>query len=185
MRLRRADLLQTALANRDLVRLTRGFDEVTVKGYVLAVGDAHFLVALVSDQLRFDGFACFRVKDLKSIEVDPYRKFAEAALKKRGLRRPRVPRVHLETTRVILESASAISPLVTLHREEVDPEVCHIGQVIGTNRTQVALLEISPHAVWEQAAATYALREITRIDFGGSYEEALLLVGGQSGVPYP
>lgn len=100
----------------------------------------------------------------------------QTALANRG--RPRVPRVHLETTRTILESVSAISPLVTLHREEVDPEACHIGQVIGTNRTQVALLEISPHAVWEQTAATYALREITRIDFGGSYEEALLLVGG-------
>jgi hypothetical protein len=184
MRLKRADLLQTALANRDLVRLTRGFDDVTAKGYVLAVGRAYFLVALVSDQLRFDGFACLRVKDLKSIDADPYRTFSEAALKQRGLRRPRVPRLTMDTARTILESACAICPLVTLHREEVDPEVCHIGQVVSTNRTQVALLEISPHAVWDQTATSYPLREITRIDFGGSYEEALLLVGGQSGVPY-
>ena len=185
MKPNRAKQLQAALAHRDLIRVTRGFDDVTVKGYVLAVGRAYFLVALVSDQLRFDGFACLRVKDLKSIEVDPYRVFSEAALKKRGLRRAKVPRLTLDTARTILESARAICPLVTLHREEVDPEVCHIGQVVGTNRTQVALLQISPHAHWDLTPTSYPLREITRIDFGGGYEEALLLVGGQSGVPYP
>ena len=180
MRLSRAQQLQAALASRTFVRLTRRFEDSRIRGYVLAVGHAHFLLALVSDRVWFDGFECFRIKDLKSIEEDPYRAFAETALKKRGQRRPRTPRLDMTSIRTILESAGAISALVTVHREEVAPDVCHIGQVVGTNRSQIALLEIGPDARWDRTATTYSLREITRINFGGSYEEALSLVGGPS-----
>ena len=86
----------------------------------------------------------------------------------------------MDTTKSILESAGAIYPLVTIHREEAEADVCHVGQVVATNRTQVALLEIGPDARWDRKASMHALREITRINFGGSYEDALLLVGGAS-----
>jgi hypothetical protein len=180
MQLSRVSQLERALASRGFVRLTRKFEDSYVRGYVLAVGRSHFLLALVSDRVVFDGFECFRIRDLKSIEADPHRTFAEAALKKRGLRRPRTPRLDLDSTRTILESAGALWPLVTIHREEVAPEVCYIGQVVGTNRTQVALREIGPDATWDQTATAHSLREITRISVGGSYEEALFLVGGAS-----
>jgi hypothetical protein len=180
MRLGRATLLANALANQDFIRLTRRFESGYVRGYVLAVQRSHFLLALVSDRVWFDGFECFRTKDVKSIEVDPYRAFAEAALGKRGLCRPSMPRLSMGTTRTILESAGDSYPLVTIHREELAPDVCHIGKVVGTNRIQVALLEIGPDAIWDKRATAYSLREITRISFGGSYEEALSLVGGKS-----
>ncbi|HEX7424334.1 MAG TPA: hypothetical protein VF311_10690 [Terriglobales bacterium] len=35
-----------------------------------------------------------------------------------------------------------------------------------------------PDACWDDKPETYRLREITRVDFGGDYEEALRLVGG-------
>ena len=38
--------------------------------------------------------------------------------------------------------------------------------------------EIGPDAVWEEEAETYRVAQITRVDFGGAYEEALYLVGG-------
>jgi hypothetical protein len=42
----------------------------------------------------------------------------------------------------------------------------------------VSLLEIGPDAAWDNESETYRLSEITRVDFGGDYEEALHLVGG-------
>ena len=39
-------------------------------------------------------------------------------------------------------------------------------------------LEIDPDAVWEQKPTKINLSDITRVDFGGQYEEALHLVGG-------
>lgn len=43
---------------------------------------------------------------------------------------------------------------------------------------RVSLLEIGPGASWDDQPNEYKLRDITRIDFGGDYEQALHLVGG-------
>ena len=40
------------------------------------------------------------------------------------------------------------------------------------------LLEINPDASWDAEPREYRLRDITRVDFGGDYEDALHLVGG-------
>jgi hypothetical protein len=69
---------------------------------------------------------------------------------------------------------------VTIHREKVDPDVCAIGRVVEVKDGRVSLLEINPDATWNAKPKDYQLRDITRVDFGGEYEEALQLVGGRS-----
>jgi hypothetical protein len=68
--------------------------------------------------------------------------------------------------------------VVTIHRENVDPDICQIGRVVAVDKDKVRLLEINPDASWDSRPLVYRTREITRIDFGGSYEDALMLVGG-------
>ena len=41
------------------------------------------------------------------------------------------------------------------------------------SKGHVSLLEIGPDADWDDRLETYNLREVTRIDFGGDYEQAL------------
>ena len=170
--------LEQSIADARLVRLKRRVEDFPLRGYVLATGSDHVLVAVVSDRIRYDGFTCLRRVDLKSVKDDPYADFAEEALRRRGAQRPPTPALSLESTRTILESASILFPLVTIHREKADPDVCHIGKVVATNRSRVKLLEIDPHAHWHETATSIALKGITRIDFGGDYEDALSLVGG-------
>jgi hypothetical protein len=134
---------------------------------------------LVSDRIRFDGFECFRVNDVKNLEPDPYAAFAEAALKKRRLRRPKKPRVSVDSVERLLLSAGRAFPLVTIHRESIDPDVCWIGRVLGVNRGRVSMLEINPDATWDKTPTEYRLNGITRVNFGGDYEKALHLVGGR------
>lgn len=162
-----------------IVRFTRPFEQGSVSGYVLDIGPKFFLVALVSDAIRFDGFQCFRRSDVRRLQVPgKYAAFAEAALKKRGERIPKKPPVAVTTVSELLLMASRAFPLITIHRESVDPDVCHIGHVVDVRNGRVSLLEIGPDAVWEETPETYRLNEITRVDFGGGYEEALHLVGG-------
>lgn len=104
--------------------------------------------------------------------------FLEASLRLRRLRKPSKPRVRLKSMSTALRSASRAFPLVTIHREVVDRGACHIGQVASLDSRRVALLEIDPGAEWDQEPTLYRLSEITRVDFGGGYEEALALVGG-------
>jgi len=79
-----------------------------------------------------------------------------------------------------LRSAGRAFPLVAIHREKVDPDVCHIGRVVNIKRGRVVLLEIRPDATWEDGPSEYRLNEITRVNFGGDYENALHIVGGDA-----
>lgn len=166
------------MEKRTLVRITRRFEDSGIRGYVSGVGARFFLLTVVSDRLRFDGFECFRVGDLISLQKDPYVAFAEAALKARGERRPRKPRIALDSIEDLLLSSSRAFPLITISQEKVDPDVCHIGRVAEISRGRVSLLEITPNATWETKPEQYAIKEITRVNFGGDYEGALHAVGG-------
>jgi hypothetical protein len=44
----------------------------------------------------------------------------------------------------------------------------------------VTLQEVTPDAEWENTLTKFTCSQITRVDLGGSYEAALLLVQGAS-----
>ena len=100
-----------------IVRFSRRFEDFAIRGYVLDVGPRLFLLALVNDRIRFDGFECFRVGDVRDLTPDPYGAFAEAALEKRRERKPKTPRVSVASIEELLLSAGRAFPLVTIHRE--------------------------------------------------------------------
>ena len=175
----RSTKLAAALRDKTLVKFTRPFEEGSVNGYIVDLGPRWILLALVGDGIRYNGFQCFRLADIRELQVpDPYAAFVEAALKKRGQRMPKKPRVAVASIDELLLSANRSYPLVTIHREKVDPDVCYIGRVVQVEDGHVSLLEINPDATWETQPKQYRLRDITRVDFGGAYEDALHLVGG-------
>jgi hypothetical protein len=161
------------------IRFNRRFEDGFIRGYVLDVGPRFFLLSLVSDRVRFDGFECFRISDVRNLRPDPYAAFAEAALKKRGEHKPKKPHVSVASIGAILLSANRVFPLVTIHRERTEPHICHIGRVSSVRNSRVSLLEIGPDAKWDASASEYRIREITRANFGGDYEDALHVVGGE------
>jgi hypothetical protein len=173
-----AQQLENMISGRRLVQFRRRFEESLIHGYVLDVGPEFFLLALVSDRIWFDGFECFRIGDIYDLAPDRRVAFVEAALEKRGERLQDELPISLASVESLLATASQAFPLVAIHREEVDPDVCHIGRVVGIARGQVSLLEINPDATWDEQPISYRLREITRVNFGGDYENALHLVGG-------
>jgi len=171
--------LEAAVRRRQLIRFWRPFEEGSVHGYVLAAGPQWFLLALVGDGIRFNGFQCFRRRDVRNLQMPhSHVRFVEAALRKRGERVPRRPRVNVLSLEGLLRSANRLFPLVTIHREQVDPGACWIGRVRDVDKKRVAMLEIDPDACWHHAPTDYRLSEITRVDFGGDYEDALSIVGG-------
>jgi len=170
--------LAEAMRLRRFVRFSRRFEDSRIRGYVLDVGPRFFLLSLVSDRIWFDGFECFRIADVKGVGPDPYSRFVESALKRRGELRPKKPRVSVKSIDDLLLSAGRAFPLVTIHREQIEPNVCWIGRVQDVDRGRVSLLEINPDATWDENPNEFKLSEITRVNFGGDYENALFLVGG-------
>ncbi len=174
----KAALLRKAMRDRQLVRFDRRFEKWRARGYVQAVGPSFFLLALVSDRLHFDGYECFRIGDISGLVPDPYAAFAEAALNKRGEKLGRPPRVDVSNIETIVRTAGKVFPLLTIHIERIDPDVCYIGKVRDVDDRRLLLQEIRPSASWHIEPTPYLLRRITRVSFGGDYEGALHLVGG-------
>jgi hypothetical protein len=166
-----------ALTSRTLVRIERSLESCYVDGYVVAVAKKWFVMLVLGDGVTFVGYQAYRLADLAVLTSPaPYAAFQEAVIRKRKLRRTIPRKLDFSSTAALLSSANAKFPLITIHCEEKDPELCHIGRVAATSRTSVMLNEVTPSATWENGFSTYPLAQITRIDFGGPYEEALALV---------
>lgn len=176
--LQRAATIASA-GRKQLVRFTRPFEQGTLSGYVLDLGPQFFLLALVDETIRFNGFVCVRVQDVRRLKVPaPYAAFIKAALHVRGEKIPKRSRLGLASLKEVLVTAGRAFPVITVHREKIAPDVCHIGRVIACDEKNLSLLEIGPDADWDDAPTIYKLREITRVDFGGGYEDALSMIGG-------
>src|SRR5262245_51377382 len=112
----RSTKLAAALGDKTLVKFTRPFEHGSVNGYVLDVGPRWFLLALVGDGIRFNGFQCFRLSDVRNLQLPhPYATFTESALKKRGERLPKKLRVNVASIEELLLSANLLFPLVAIH----------------------------------------------------------------------
>ena len=127
-----------ARAHREklLVAFTRPFEQGSILGYVVDIGPKFFLMTMIApDEFRFNGFSCLRLADVRNLSVPhKYSAFVETALKKLRERLPKKPHVVLGSLSELLLSASEHFPLVTIHRERVNPEVCYIGRVDSISR---------------------------------------------------
>ncbi len=163
-----------------LVRVQRAaFDETWMNGYVVDVGSRLFAFEIVTPGVRFDGMACMRNADVSLLENEPHAAFFERALEARGSIRASAAPVNLQSVAGLVESAGRAFPVIALHvPAEENKYDCFIGKVVGVNEDTVDFHHITPDGEWEDGLLEIPFSEIVRVDFGGDYEEALLLAAG-------
>jgi hypothetical protein len=171
--------LEAARREGVVVEFERRFGAGKFRGLVLDVTDRWFLLANLNDAIRPEGLSCLRLADVRKLSVPAKNAdFYLAAMKRRDDHWPSNPGTDLRNVEHMLKSAQQHSPLVTVHIEREIREACYIGRVLATTAETLSLLEITPQAEWDREPTEFRLRDITRIDVGGAYEEALYLVGG-------
>jgi hypothetical protein len=175
----RADLEAAATA-QSLVRVVRSIrcsDEL--EGFVVGLGVKWLLLALLDGNIYLNGFVALRLRDVTKVQQrGGIGSFVGRALTLRGHWPPTAPAIDLDTVGGVIRSAGEAAPLVTLHVEADDPNVCLIGRPAGITGRSVQLREITPEAEWKDRPTKWKLADVTRVEFGGRYEEALALVGG-------
>lgn len=172
--------LEQARAADEIARIYRaGLDDGWVDGFVVALGPEFFALEILDKAVRLDGFNCLRYADVTECLVPaPHENFIRKALAARDAKRFEAFSVELTSLASLLVTASGVFPLVTIHLEGNETG-CFIGKVLAIESGELKLLHITPDAEWEDDPTPYALRGITRVDFGGGYEEALHLAAGQ------
>ncbi|GAA5022613.1 hypothetical protein [Kitasatospora paranensis] len=171
-----ADRLDRAIRTGAPVRLHRSITGAErIDGFVVAATGAWTLLAHCPE-VDLDGWTAVRTGDITKVRLhgDPT-SLAVRALCRRGRWPVAAPAqaLALDSLPLLLESAGRDFGLVTLHAEGKRPDVCWIGAVVGLRRKSVRLLEVDTEARWEAEPTRFPSKHITRVDFGGRYEETL------------
>lgn len=174
--------IKAALLELDFGRQVRVYREVFeeghVDGFLVGLGREWFALHVVNASVHLDGFSCMRYADVTELHAPPpFGDLTDKVLSKRGERVSGRLSVKLDTVQALLESVPRKHRLVTLYLEEVDPEVCYVGEVLRFEGGDLVLRYINPAGVWSEDLDRYSLAELTRVDFGGGYLEALAIVG--------
>lgn len=173
------DRLTAVRDGQDLVLLERRGHLDQVEGYVVEVGEKWLTVAVLDASIVLNGHAFLRIDDVKRVRGRNNADMVRQALTHRRQWPPAPPRtsVDLDDTRALLESL-AEEPLVTIMPEGDDPDVCYIGAPVRLGARSYRLLEVTPRGVWSTKATKHRIDAISRVEIGGQYEQALLLVAG-------
>ena len=174
--------LRKSVDENILVRIERGDFEDScpeLEGKVVSFSDSIVCVAVLDDRVRFNGFDIFYREQITDIESPaPHAGFYDAALRLRDEAIPQAPPLDLSSMRSVLESATEVAPLLVIHREADEPEVCEIGQVTSLGDESFEMREIDPDAEWDDDRSEFPYEDVTRVSYGGEYEAALALVAG-------
>jgi hypothetical protein len=171
--------LTEAADQERVVRVRRGIRRADkLEGYVVGIGRRWFLLHLLSPDIFLNGYSALRIADVNQVkDLGGTESFPARALALAGEKPRRLPEVELSSARTLLATAGAISPVVSIHTERIEPDVCYVGRPLSATK-RLRLLEVTPQATWESAPSRWAYNDITRVDFGGRYEQALHEVAG-------
>ena len=159
----------------DLLR--ENIDSHEITGYVVDLSSDFVLIHFKSNAITLDGYTIVRIQDITRVEDKPKRgEFYMEALKLRGYTPKRPAGINLNSAASILESVNKHYPLVTVHREGIINDECTVGRIEKLTDKTVILQWLTPSAQWDGYSPRYRLTNITKIDFGGLYEDALALV---------
>lgn len=169
---------------RTFLRIQRAeLDPEHVTGAVVAASSKLLALAVLSDGVRPNGFTVVRRADLTQLFApDPYAPFLTRALKLRGDKLTRWPKLDLTSWQSLMTGAAKRFPLLTVQLEIAHPDGCFIGRPVAMTPRSTTFLTLGPDARWDrEQLEKLAWKDVTRVDFGGEYEQALALVAGADG----
>jgi hypothetical protein len=169
--------MSTALDNRTLMKVRSRYESEGATGYVVGLGTRWALLHIVNDDVAEDGFLATSLEMVAEIEpVDPEQSFIPRVM---AMRPPTAspPDVDLDDTRGLLQTAQCSFPLLTIQTEQHHPGACYIGRIASLDEDTALFHLVSPAGEWDEQDE-YPYESITRVGFGGRYEEALALAAG-------
>jgi hypothetical protein len=163
--------LQDAFDNETLLDIRRKRDDFNWCGFVVGLSEEWILLnVLDTNTMQMNGYSAILLKHIEKVREE--KDAPSVALRLRGISPAQQPDILLIDLPGLLSSADAHFPLVTIHIEDKDPDVCYIGRVLRTSRRKVTLRRIDRRAIWLESKK-YEFGDITRVDFGDGYARAL------------
>ena len=155
-----------------------------IGGFIVDFSDALVLLHNLNvDTFALNGYTVIRVDDITRYRIFSRQTYWRArAAAHFGLEPKRPVGITLESLPKLLTSINERYPLITFHREEKNPDVCYIGPVLSMTERTVTIDDLNASCEWT-GSRRLKFDDITRIDFGGGYEEALAVTASKRRKP--
>lgn len=162
-----------------LVRFRRKpLDESWLYGFVLACSETLTLLHLLETAtFTLNGYSVIRNEDVSLFAVydRPAYYYESKVLRLKGIRPQPQPEISIGNLSDLLTSIDRLYPLFTIHRELMNDDCCFVGSLAAITAKTFTLDEVDDCGEWI-GPRRYRFSDITKIDFGGGYEDALALV---------
>lgn len=169
-------ILNAALKKGYALRFRRRQNSFNEYGYPVGIGEEWALFHVIEpDVMTLNGYMAVRVDDLEKVEPDT--DFLMRALAALGEKPLVQPEISLNDLSSLLQSANARFPLVNIHLEDSRPGECYVGRVARVGKNRAHLWDISANARWRKTTYSYPLKDITLVEFGDGYTNALWMLG--------
>ena len=165
--------LELAYTTESLTWVRRECDARPWRGFVVGISETLVLFhVLNSGTMHLNGYTAIRLKDILECTEDDT--FAPAALKLMGERPRPQPDLLLVDLPGLLSSVGAHFPLMEIFQEKTGGSF-YIGRMVRFGKKKVHFQAVSRGGEWGELVK-FACRDISRIDFGDGYDQALWLV---------
>lgn len=174
--------IREAIERASLLRFVRSRFEAPgahLVGVPVAVGSQWVVVARMDDAIRLDGFDALRMSDLTEVNLTfQSRSFYCRALRWKRARVSSQSGLQLTSARAVLHSVQRSHALIVIEREATQMDGADIGRIVRFSTRSCSLRSMSPSAEWNRSPEIVLYADVTRVGFGGEYEETLAAVGG-------
>jgi hypothetical protein len=145
-----------------------------ISGFVVDVSESLILLQRCDwDTFQFNGYSVIRSEDVASYRFFDKKEYWKFRAAQHFKLKPKAPAgVLISSLPVLLESAAKIFPLLTIHREKINSEVCYIGKLTAVSRKTFTIEDLNCNAEWT-GPRQFKFSDVTLVDFGGGYENAL------------
>jgi hypothetical protein len=171
-----SQLLRRARAAGEFVQIERSIPQADlVIGYVVAVGTRWALVSVVSDGAP-NGWVAVRVEDIVTVDQAAGGRFVQRGLASQAAWPAAAPSNALAlsgSVQALVMSAASAFPVLTLYVERQDPACIIVGRPAGWAEGYLLWQEMNLSAAWDEGASSWDPAQITRLDVGGQYVDAL------------
>lgn len=161
--------------SRHLFEVKRRLKDVgSTVGFIVASSDSLIVLhELDMHTFRLNGYTVLRDQDISQYrfftnaedwQFRAVRHFHLSPIRPAGLSAPSLPE--------LLKSIAEHYPLITFHREKKNPDVCYIGPLVSMTEHTFTIEGLDPNGEWN-GLRRMKFSDITRVDFGGGYEQAL------------
>jgi len=143
-------------------------------GFVVGFSDDLILFhVLGTDTFRLNGYTAIRTEDVKDYRDFNKDKFWQNRAARHFKISPVRPvGISLSSVPALLASISKRYPLITIHPERTRPGICYIGPLLSMTEATFTIDNLNCNAEWT-GPRRLKFSDVTRVDFGGGYEEAL------------